>query len=240
LAQNQRNLNLRRPINRERLREIFGDHRAVKAFEQLDKDFAKLDEIIDGDGMLYGDKQRYGVSADSAAQGNDPRFRNTQYNASLQSQSIPTAIRTYVDGSDLTFYDGLKARAQLTWRFNITKTAAGSSTSVFDIAFGTAGNVTDTARISFTKPAGTAVADEGIIEIFCTIEAVGVSGLAVGTFKLSHDSTVGHATTPLVVRTVASVPFDMTGVTKAGICITSGAADVITISHCQSKGEGMT
>jgi hypothetical protein len=119
-----------------------------------------------------------------------------------------------------------------TWKFNITKTAAGIAASTYDIAFGTTGTTADTARISFTKPAGTAAVDEGWVEITCIVRTIGASGVAVGEFRMIHNlSATGHATIPCVCVNTVSAAFDMTTVTRVGVCITSGAADAITIQQ---------
>jgi hypothetical protein len=234
----QRNLLRKNPLTRDRLRLIFGDHQAIKLFENISS-FLNEQSTVDGDGKIFGALQRYGRDNESAAVGNDARFRRQAYNSSTAAQAIPATVRTYIDGSALSFPDGLQAGVQLYWAFTMSKTAAGVATSTFDIAFGASGSVSDVARVSFTKPAGTAAADEALVEVFCNLESAGVAGVAVATFKLAHDSTVGHATTPIVVRSGVSVPFDMTAVTVAGVCIKSGIADNITIVHCQAKAEAL-
>tara|TARA_R110000868_G_scaffold282809_1_gene543090 strand:+ start:277 stop:681 length:405 start_codon:yes stop_codon:yes gene_type:complete len=124
----------------------------------------------------------------------------------------------------------MQVGTMLRWTFNLTKTAAGTATSTFDIAFGTAGTTADTARVSFTKPAGTAVADEGLVQIICIIRTIGAAGVAVGQFHMTHNlAATGHAVIPCVDVNTVSAGFDMTAVTTAGVCVTSGASDAITV-----------
>lgn len=165
---------------------------------------------------------------------------NIVRNISSAQQAISAAARTYITGSKLTVpTGGLVAGAKLTWRFNIAKTGAGSATSTFDICFGTAGTTSDTARVSFTKPVGTAVADEGFVEIEAIVRSVSATGVVIGEFTLLHNlAATGHATIPVVVVHTASSAFDNTGEGLfVGVCLTSGASDVITIEQVSAELE---
>lgn len=160
------------------------------------------------------------------------------FNASVASQAPAASTRTYITGSALAVPAiKLKVGALLRWRFNITKTAAGVAASTFDVCFGVAGTTADVARISFAKPAGTAAVDEGWVEILATIRTIGATGVAVGEFVLMHNgNTAGHAVVPCVVINTVSAGFDMTVANLiAGVCITSGAADAITIQMVQAE-----
>lgn len=158
-------------------------------------------------------------------------------NYSIQDQAIAAATRTYIVGSQLQIPNLLKVGTMLRWKFNITKTAAGTAASTYDICFGLAGSTADTARISFAKPAGTAAADEGIVEIMATIRSIGANGIAIGEFKMAHNlAATGHAVIPNVVVNSISAGFDMTiPKLKVGVCITSGASDAITIKIVQAE-----
>jgi predicted RecA/RadA family phage recombinase len=162
-------------------------------------------------------------------------------NSSLAAQSIAATTRTYIAGSALTLpATDLKTGAVLQWSFNLTKTAAGTATSTIDVAFGTTGTVADTARITFTKPAGTAVADEAKVDITVVIRLASATGTASAEFTLIHNgNTVGHATIPCVVQSAISAAFDMTTPTRVGICITTGASDVITIQQVVARATGL-
>src|SRR4029077_6065194 len=123
-------------------------------------------------------------------------------------------------------------------RFNMTKTAAGSALSTFDICFGTNGSTSDTARVSFTKPAGTAAADEGWVDIYATVRGpLSASGIVVGQFNLIHNlQNTGHALIPCVSVNTISGALDVTTANLiAGVCITSGASDAITIQMVQAE-----
>lgn len=159
-------------------------------------------------------------------------------NASTAAQSPTAATRTYITGSNLTIpVVKLKVGATLRWKFAMTKTGAGVATSTIAICFGTAGTTADTDRVSFTKPAGTAVADEGFCEIFATVRSIGAAGVVVGEFTMVHNlAATGHMIIPCACVNTVSAGFDMTGATMiAGLTINTGAADVITISMVQAE-----
>lgn len=159
-------------------------------------------------------------------------------NFSTAQQSFAATTRTYITGSKITVAAGaLQIGTMFRWMFDITKTSAGSATSTFDICFGTAGTTADTARVSFTKPAGTAAADTGMVTITAVVRGpLSGSGVVVGHFNLTHNlQTTGHANVPCVDITTISSGFDVTTPTNIGVCLTSGASDVITTELVQAE-----
>jgi len=162
------------------------------------------------------------------------RFNN---NFSATPQTPTAATRTYLAGSGLTITAGqLQVGTILRWHLNMTKTAAGTASSTFDVAFGTAGTTSDTAQVSFTKPAGTAAVDEGWVDIECVVKTNSASGVVVGEFRMIHNlSATGHATIPCVVVNTVSGTFNTTTPTKIGLCITTGASDAITINQVSAE-----
>lgn len=161
--------------------------------------------------------------------------------ASTAAQSLTAATRTYLVGSGVTLATAaLKVGMRFEWTITLTKTAAGVAASAYDIAIGTLGTTGDAARVSFTKPAGTAVADEAKVTIVCVIRSIGASGVAVGNFHLAHNlAATGHALVPNVVLTTVSAAFDTTTATKIGICATTGAADAITVQLVTARAVGI-
>ncbi len=154
-------------------------------------------------------------------------------NFSTALQTPAAATRVYITGSALAIPPTkMQIGTCFRWTFDMTKTAFGSATSTFDICFGTAGTTADTARVSFTKPAGTAAADAGrvVIEAICR-GPLSASGVVAGMFTMTHNlAATGHAVIPCVNVTTVSSTFDVTTASLiAGLCITSGAADAITI-----------
>ncbi len=162
-------------------------------------------------------------------------------NQSLAQQVVGAASRTYIAGSALTFPNVLRAGMVLKWRITVTKDANGSATSTIDICVGTTGTTSDTARVSFTKPVGTAAADEGVIEITAIVRSVSATGVVAGEFQLTHNlAATGHATIPTVVVNTVSSGFDNSaaGLTF-GVCLTSGASDNITVQLVTAEAYGI-
>jgi hypothetical protein len=159
-------------------------------------------------------------------------------NRAIASQAPVAATRTYLAGSALAVpVDGLKAGAILRWRLSATKTAAGTATSTFDICFGTAGTTADTARVSFTKPAGTAAADEAFVDVEAVVRSVSATGVVVGMFKMAHNlAATGHLQIPAAVVATVSSAFDNSAAGLiVGLCLTTGASDAITIEHLSAE-----
>lgn len=160
-------------------------------------------------------------------------------NFSTVLQSPAAATRTYIIGSTVQY--PAAGRIQIgtlyRWRFNMTKDANGTATSTIDVAFGTAGTTADTARVSFTKPAGTAVADEAWCEVHALVRGpLSASGVVTGEFSLIHNlAATGHAVIPCVVVNTISSGFDVTLPTFVGLCLTSGTADNITIQQINTE-----
>jgi len=159
-------------------------------------------------------------------------------NFSVTAQSPAAATRTYITGSALAVPPvKLKVGTCFRWRISVTKTAAGIASSTYAIAFGTAGTTADTDRVTFTKPAGTADADEGVIEINCIIRTIGATGVAVGEFAMAHNGNIlGHAIIPVPTVNTISAGFDMTVASLiVGLTVTSGASDAITFQLVQAE-----
>jgi len=163
-------------------------------------------------------------------------------NSAAEAQAPVAATRTYITGSNVSITAGRIAVGTLfRWRFGMTKTTnAGIATSTIDIAFGTAGTTADTARVSFTKPAGTALADEGFVEIEAIVTAIGTSGVVTGEFRMIHNlASTGHMQIPAAVVLTTSSAFNTSTVTDIGLCITTGASDAITIGICTVTAQNL-
>lgn len=159
-------------------------------------------------------------------------------NYSTASQAPAAATRTYITGSALAVpVNKLQVGTCFQWTFSVTKTGAGTAASTYDICVGTNGTTADTARVSFTKPAGTAVIDEGTIVINAIVRSIGAAGVMVGQFSMTHNlSATGHAVIPSVNVNTVSAGFDMTVANLiVGVCVTSGASDALTFQLVQAK-----
>lgn len=158
---------------------------------------------------------------------------NVLNNFSTTSQAPAATVRTYITGSNISVPVGkLRIGTMFKWGFSATKTGAGSAASTIDIAVGTLGTTGDAARVAFTKPAGTAVIDEGWFDIWCVCRGpLSAAGVFAGQMIMTHNlAATGHAVIPTVVVNTVSAGFDVTTASLiVGLCITTGAADAITI-----------
>lgn len=181
-----------------------------------------------------------GVSATAPNSNLANRFRS---NSSVSAQAPSATTRTYITGSDIGAFTAgqIAVGTYIEWELNITKTGAGTASSTFDIAFGTNGTTGDTARVSFTKPAGTAQADTCTVKITAVVKTNSASGVVNGGFTLIADQTSATLGGFLAaakfnsVLSVASGTFDTTTPTHIGLCITTGASDAYTINYCTVK-----
>ena len=188
-----------------------------------------------GNAIAYFDTTTKKLSAKNDAGVVETRVVN--YSTALQSPAATT--RTYITGSALTVSTNkLQIGSQFRWVFSVTKTNAGTATSTYDICVGTNGTTADTARVSFTKPAGTAAVDEGTITIVATVRSIGATGVMVGQFTMVHNlSATGHMVIPCACVNTISAGFDMTVANLiVGVCVTSGASDALTFQLVQAEG----
>lgn len=141
------------------------------------------------------------------------------------------AADTYLAGSAFNVYGRLKVGSVLSWNVSATKTAAGAATPIWSVRFGTAGTTADTARLTFTGLAQTAIADTAYFYIVMVVRALGASGIVSGTYTLAHPlAATGFATQATDVKQATSATFDTT-VTNliAGVSVNPGTAGVWTI-----------
>jgi hypothetical protein len=166
-------------------------------------------------------------------------------NQNTANQSPAANATTYITGSALAVpLTGLKAATRFYWAIGATKTAAGTAANSIDVRIGTAASTADTSRLSFSLGAGTAIADNALIEIWAQMRTVGSGTTAViaGMCKAGHNlSTTGWFVIPVVSPTpIASAGFDSTVASlKVGLSLTTGASMAATIVTVQSTMEGL-
>lgn len=141
------------------------------------------------------------------------------YNSSVTAQNL-TTTEAYLTGSSIGPAQGfaptrLQAKTQFYCAFEITKTSTTGSTSapVINLKYGTAGTTADTTRVGLTFPAQTAVADNGLIEVWATWRTVGSGTSAVlhGVARLTHGLSVTGLSTSVGPRvSTTSAGFDST------------------------------
>ena len=161
-------------------------------------------------------------------------------NYSVADQTPTAATRVVILGSELLIPPaGLRVGTILRWKFTGTKTAAGTATSTIDICTGaTKLAAAQTARVSFTKPAGTAAADAGTFVVEAVVRSVSATGVIVGNFNMTHNlAATGHAQIPSVNVQVAGAGFDNTALDGSyiALAITTGASDALTIEQCSAE-----
>lgn len=187
-----------------------------------------------GNVVIYADTNNSFLSVrDSAGV-----VRGHRNNFSTASQSPAAGTRTYITGSAIQIGTrGLQAGTCFRWTISVTKTAAGVAASTYTVAVGTAGTTADTDRLSFTKPAGTAAVDEGVIQIWATVRSVSAAGTMVGEFRMTHNlENTGHLVIPGVAVNTISAAFDTSAAGLfVGLTVTSGAADALTFQLVQAE-----
>jgi len=153
-------------------------------------------------------------------------------NYSVAAQTPTAATLTQLTGSSIAVPPGkLRIGTIFQWWFDITKTAAGLASSAYHVRVGTANSTADTAVLTFTKPAGTAVIDAGLIYIEAVVRGpLSASCIMAGHFQMTHNLQItGHAVIPCVDVTVVSAGFDATVANLfVSLSCTTGASDAIT------------
>lgn len=146
-----------------------------------------------GSGVIWIDSTSSRLSAKDDS-GNIAAVTN---NASIAAQGAGFASDTYVTDSDILIPSfGLQVRTKFRWVISASKTAAGIATPIYNIRIGTLRTVAgDTARLTLTGPAQTAVADVGTLNIMVTVRSVGASGVLQGTAWWDHRGTAANTTT---------------------------------------------
>lgn len=148
------------------------------------------------------------------------------------------AADTYLAGSRIAVPVAsiVGGQTSFRWAFGISKTAAGVAAPTVIIRYGTAGAIGDTARVTFTFAAQTAVIDRGWMDVIASFRTVGSGTSAI----LDAEAALWHqlATTGLNTTTqggqelaVSSSGFDSTPVGSfIGLSVNGGASAAWTIT----------
>lgn len=153
-------------------------------------------------------------------------------NSAVPAQAI-ASTRTYVTGSKLAVPNGgLSVGSKFKFKVAVGKTAAGVAASIIDVAIGLLGTTADAATVSFTTGTQTAAADEAVITVEGTITAISATagGVNAEGVILHNLAATGFAATQAVVANSAVANADTSLATAQfiGLCITGGAANVLT------------
>lgn len=164
-----------------------------------------------------------------------------------QSTALQTgfAADTYLIGSALAIpQHKLQIGTRFRWLFDVTKTGAGVATPTVIIRVGTAGSTADTARVTFTFPAQTAVIDNGLIEVIATMRGpLSASGILAAVARLTHNvvgQITGLSTSESPILSVQSAGFDVTAAGLiVGLSVNGGASAAWTTQIVQSSMENI-
>lgn len=117
-------------------------------------------------------------------------------NASVAAQGAGFAVDTYVTNSDILIPSfGVQAKTTFYWQISASKSGAATATPAYNIRIGANRTTGDTARLTLTGPAQTAIADIGTLNIMLTVRNVGASGVIQGTAWWAHRGTAANTTT---------------------------------------------
>lgn len=163
------------------------------------------------------------------------------FNFFTGAQAPVAATETVVSGSSIVLTGPLYVGQKFRWRVIMTKTAAGTGNTSFLIksntsqvvAAGTSGGAATMATLAFPT-AETAAIGSAFVDIEAIVTAVSAT---VGTLvaKLSAVSTAGAAvgfSNQTVGSIAANLATDGT-IQSVGLAISSGAADVVTVSYSE-------
>lgn len=172
-------------------------------------------------------------------------------NSSLAAQVLTAATEALITGSACLIPDtGLQKGSRYRVKLFLDKTAAGVATSAYKLGLVYGGVTVALAGVNslltFTKPAGTAAADVGVVELALEVVTVGAdaaeAGSVVGQFVMDHNlAATGHLQIPTSVQTgsdtttatILAQPHSGGG--SMVLTITTGAADVSSVLFCESQ-----
>ena len=116
-------------------------------------------------------------------------------NAAIAAQGAGFATDTYVTNSGILIpLFGFQAKARFLWQISASKTGAGTAQPIYNIRIGANQTTADTARLTLTGPAQTAIADIGTLNIVVTVRSIGAAGVIQGTAFWSHRGTAASTT----------------------------------------------
>lgn len=124
------------------------------------------------------------------------KYYGKSANGSIAAQGPTFAADTWLTDSDLKIPSGgLQARTQLQWKVSASKTGAGVATPIYIVRLGAARSTADTAALTLTGPAQTAIADIGTLTILVIVRVISATvGIIQGTAWWDHRGTAASST----------------------------------------------
>lgn len=154
--------------------------------------------------------------------------------ASAAAQTL-NAADTYLTNSGLVVPSwGLVTDQIFGWRFSASKTAAGIAAPTYNIRIGSAGTTLDTARLTLTGAAQTAVADTGWFEIVAALRSAGATAVLVATLRVVKTAAAATGFSSAGYQIGTSAAFDSTttvGGNFVGLSVNPGTAGVWTVDY---------
>ena len=193
-----------------------------------------------GNGILWADS----TSPQMFTKDDAGRVWGQSFNAAVAAQGAGFSSDTYVTNSDILIPSfGFQTKTGFTWRISASKTAAGVATPAYAIRIGANRTTADTARLTLTGPAQTAVADIGTLIIMVTVRTVSATGVIQGTAWWEHRGTAASTTvggvgfandaTGHVEGSSAGFDDSALGGSYIGLSIDGGASAAWTLTQCR-------
>lgn len=163
-------------------------------------------------------------------------------NNSVAAQGPGFAADTYLIGSSIPLLSVVPRVGTLyQCTFDVAKTAAGTVAPAIIVRVGTLGTTGDAARLTFTFPAQTAIADVGTFTVWALFRTVGAGTAAVlqGRANLIHKGTAtgltGLSIEPGPTVQATSAGFDSTVAnTIIGLSVNGGTSAAWTVQLVES------
>jgi hypothetical protein len=168
-------------------------------------------------------------------------------NGSIAAQGAGFNADTYLTDSDLKIPScSFQVRSKFFWRISASKTAAGVATPAYNIRIGSNRTTADTARLTLTGPAQTAIADIGTLNIMVIVRSLGAAGVIQGTAWWDHRGTavsstigVGFANDGTGHVEGTSAGFDNSALSGQfiGLSLNGGASAAWTVTQVQAQAQ---
>lgn len=169
-------------------------------------------------------------------------------NAAVAAQGAGFATDTYVTNSDLIIPSFVfQAKTTFLWQISASKTAAGTATPIYNIRVGSNRSTADTARLTLTGPAQTAIADIGTLYVMVTVRTGGAATILQGTAWWAHRGTAANTTTSgtgfandstgHVEGTGASFDASAAAGQYIGLSINGGTSASWTLTQCIAQAD---
>jgi hypothetical protein len=168
-------------------------------------------------------------------------------NASIVGITGSYATDTYLEGSCITIPTAGIWQSGTVYRlvFDMVKTAAGTAKFTIKVRMGTLGTIDDPAITTLDFDAGTAAADTGKFEVFCTFRSVGsgtsaiMRSIAVCSHLLAATGLTTSGAAGIGFKSNTSSGFNSTTQTKIGVSINGGTSFSGNCSTVQAELLGL-